>query len=305
MEPENFIDAKYIFTGFSAGGGIANTFAIKVQQYLKTESKHQNYLDRVKAFTFGASPYPPVQEQNNDDFSPLLYNIVSSSDALTSFLYQGFDISKLRDFSYESQDFGVLNFIKGLNEQATNMSIIGNFLFLEDKKWNIEEYNPVQLKEVEVIMENITMNFMNQMPQSEQEFKKHLFQKHDLDNYLLKLNMWLGGLEYLVPIVFNIDSELIDILKSWEIPAILKKCKELIGMEISADRDSNLIKSSNGIVVECRSQQYIVPPLKKILTTTREESNSKRDVRLKIILQPNQHSTVSSFFLHCKSIVVL
>ena len=60
-------------------------------------------------------------------------------------------------------------------------------------------------------------------------------------------------------------------------------------MEIS-NRDSNFIKSSNGIIVECRSQQYVLPSLQKSLSATREESNSRRNVRLKIIMQPTDYS---------------
>ena len=251
---------------------------MKALKHLKSIGE-KDYLDRVKAITFGVSSYPQDIVDRETEFSCCLYNILCSNDILPPLWHQNFDNTKLesllQDLTKESEK-DVINFIKKENEKFPNFSAMGNFLFLEDKGWDVIEYNSIQIDKIKDIKDDIVLNYLEELPQS----KNDLLQKHHLDNYLLKLHMWLGGLEFVIKILFTVNSEMIDCLNEGGMKETYKLASTKLGVDVDRNEDkSPLSQSPSAIELEFWSQQYVLP------STSDEATNSQKDVRLKIIFQ--------------------
>ena len=171
-----------MFTGHSFGGVIASVIALKSLEYLKRN--HQgDYLNRIKAFTFGVCAYAVAENEENDFFN-CLYNVICSDDPVPSIFYHELDMAEilkypgtmknmtcyqndgvenivlslsnflLKEYNSskeikKSPSFEkVLEIIKGVNKKksCTKLTILGHILFLEDKKWDIREYKSMQKK---------------------------------------------------------------------------------------------------------------------------------------------------------------
>ena len=67
---------------------------MKSLKHLKSIGE-KDYLDRIKAITFGVSSYPQDIVDRETEFSCCLYNILCSNDILPPLWHQNFDNTKL------------------------------------------------------------------------------------------------------------------------------------------------------------------------------------------------------------------
>ena len=91
--------------------------------------------------------------------------------------------------------------------------------------------------------------------------------------------MWLGGLEFVMKILFTVNSEMIDCLNEGGMKETYELAIEKLGVNVDRNEDkSSLSQNPSAIELEFWSQQYVLP-------STSEATNSQKDVRLKIIFQ--------------------